>query len=199
MICVFFVTPAIGQIVDNGHGELLKLTPSVRRIGKNAIMISLSVKNSSNSNLLVAKNPRQVDGHRGFYVVADGDQKSTIVISSRVFGPSNYVPYRAYTGVELVKLMPNESMNFSIRLDFPISETVPPVDDPYMRRKLSLKSIKSVKIEIGYFPESAGLLEILNGRKICCFVIGHESIRTGIGKYSRLYEVQRIAVADIKP
>lgn len=159
----------------------------------------IKVTNASPELVYVALNPRDYRKKLGFYFLTDEDDSTVAIFSSRVFAPLPYYrPYSDLTSVEVVRLMPRESI--LIPVDFPthLVESTPPLDLVIRgARSITLGDIVSATFELGYFRDSDEIREVLNGKAFCCFLSGKEKLNRGKYEGQFIAVIQEIATLTI--
>jgi hypothetical protein len=162
------------------------------------IQIYFAVTNKGTGPVYISTNPIQINGSPGFYFSLQGNDPSTLLISSRVFAPIIYSPYSSHRFVTLQKLEPKQSFPFMVNLRFPISETLPPVEDPREARVIGRKEIEKVTFELGFFGEDVTLEDLLKSKPFGWTVNGDELLYTGVGKGKHLSDIQQLVRCSTK-
>ena len=181
---------AMGQV---GISKV-EITHKILENTSKKLRLELTILNTGDHPVYVATDPVQIDSTKGYYISIAENNAQSIVVSSRVYPPLVYSPYSNQTRVALKKLIPNKILTVRVALPFAIVETIPPVDLPLDLRKTSLRHLRSIKFELGFFREEAGLTELLMGKS---FVKGHEEMVTGNMSGKRLFEIQELVSTDI--
>lgn len=162
------------------------------------LTLEFTLENGTSNNLYFTDSPRQISGEQGFYInLADSDS-SLLKISSQVHPFSVfYSPYTRYTMVKLEKLEAGEKFSKKIVLKFPLKETIPPNDDPFKLKKISLKKIDKIELSMGYFFEDQGILDFLKTKTQGWYINGEEFIYSGKNKGKTFLDVQNLSKLTI--
>jgi hypothetical protein len=194
LLCGF--STSFGQPETQTNLSKVALSGKATKLGKHEWRVDFSLENKGNNTIYFAANPTEVTGKHSYYISLDENGKS-IKFSSRVFPPSLYSPYSNSTHVELKRLNIGDKFSGKIYFNFPLKETIPPVDDPYKTKKIVSKKIKQIELTIGYFNEEAGITDFLKVKPFGWFIVGHETLFSGEFKDKRFFEIQNLVSVNV--
>jgi hypothetical protein len=140
-----------------------------------------------------------VRGASGPYISLDQGDSSVVNFEWRVFD-SNIVLHLDCvvneTRVELKRLEPGKTVQETVLIKWPLTETEP----PFLRRpfrKLERKNVKRLRFTVGYFAEEEGILDYLKRKPFGWFTKGIDSLEVGAFRGKRLYEVQKLVSLEL--
>ncbi|MBK8811948.1 MAG: hypothetical protein IPN69_14625 [Acidobacteria bacterium] len=177
---------------------IVSLSISVVEFSAKSMQVNYSVRNDTQSAIYVATKPTTLSGEIGFYRSLDGDNLSTLVLSSRVYEDPPYFVYLDNRGVLLIKLDPGVEYTDRITIAVPIKET----DPPRYRKRLApatirTKNLRCVELAIGYFNDIPGVSAFLKKKKWGWNIVGTEELNVASNKTSTFLEIQQMVTSKI--
>lgn len=159
------------------------------------LKLQYTIRNQGSVNVFYSTEATRVNGQRGPYLIWSKRENGLLEISNRVFPKPLVYPYVNKTSVAIALLRPNEESVGEIELEFPVSETEPPLDGALETQKtIASKLIKEITLSIGYFFEEEGILNVLDKAKGRTLVRGSRVLTVGQFKGKELHLAQHLAV-----
>ena len=173
----------------------ISLTVKLLDLKDNEFQLELELRNDGLEAIFIATEPVQENGRRGYYVSTDAIDGTLIGIGSRVFRPAFPRPYSDSTRVRLKRLAPGQKHRETIKLKWPLLETVPPVDPYIDPKRINRQAVAMICVSIGYFVDAHGHIE--DFVKKHPYIRGIEQLDLGVSGHRRFYEIQKLAFAKI--
>ncbi|MGB7069152.1 MAG: hypothetical protein WBD22_06630 [Pyrinomonadaceae bacterium] len=202
-LTVFFFLTAQGMaeqqgiVLSKAEGQQVLLLGKILDLNDQKLRFSLTLRNEGTENIFFSSNPQRLKGEYGPYISIDVNDRSVVNIEWRVFEPISLAAYSDETGVELKKLGPNESVSETITLNWPLQETVPPIDLHFKCKRIDRKDLKQIRLTVGYFVENDGILDFLSRKPFGWFIKGRETLYSGAFKGKTFLEIQELVSDEI--
>lgn len=204
-VILFVSSIAMGQInaqigpgPNKADGKAI-LSVDLSKSKKKELRYSLKLRNDVPRAIYYSTTPQDVCGNYGPYVSLDQDNRSVVDIQWRVFHRDIVRSLDCYTNetrVELKRLEPRKTIEVTVSIKWPLSETVP----PYLSRRypnLERSDVKLIRFAIGYFDEEQGILDLLTKKPFGWFTKGDDSLEKVVFQGKRLYEIQQFVSLEV--
>ena len=183
-------------------------------ISEQELRIEATITNSSRYPIFLIIEPRDVYGHKGFYVSLCSSGESEVSVASRLYPRLNPPPAADGAYVEVMKLAPSKSRSDVITLRSPLRESMPPTGSlTYKVEKgqpvpgsaelrgpaeINLSKLKAVYLSYGYFEDTKGVTDFLRSESQGWYLLGFERVeKDSFGIRRTFLDIQKLATVKL--